>query len=195
MVVTGGLWAQRTALAGLAMTVVTALLIPIDPLWAVSAALTAFAVVALFQPRLGVRKLPSATGPPSRALLAPLALLVAPFGLGLAGTGSPAWALLAVGLSAPLAAFFYAGVKRGGLAAIRIVWPALAIGAVPALEMPAAPTSAAFGVLILALAWSNDAKVAFHPPREQGTILPIPPELSPADILDAADIDDRGRPR
>jgi hypothetical protein len=36
--------------------------------------------------------------------------------------------------------------------------------------------------------------VAFYPPRETGKAYPIPPELAPKEVLDAAEIDERGRP-
>jgi hypothetical protein len=50
-------------------------------------------------------------------------------------------------------------------------------------------------LVVLAMAWHPEVKVAFHPPRETGRVFPIPPELAPKEILDAADLDERGRPR
>jgi hypothetical protein len=36
---------------------------------------------------------------------------------------------------------------------------------------------------------------AFYPPTETGSAYAIPPELTPPEILDAADLDERGRRR
>jgi hypothetical protein len=44
-------------------------------------------------------------------------------------------------------------------------------------------------------AWGSSVKASYHPPREVGTTFPVPPELAPAEVLDAAEIDDTGKPR
>ena len=44
-------------------------------------------------------------------------------------------------------------------------------------------------------AWHPSLKVAFDPPTESGSTYAIPPELAPQDILDAAQIDDHGKPQ
>ena len=195
MVVNSARWARRLAFVGLGMSSLAGAFVPVDNAWLAAMAITAIAAAYLFRPSVSIRRLPSATGPPTRAVLIPLVLIVAPYLYGLAGAGSQSWALLVSGLSAPLAGFLYAGVRPGGLLAVRLAWPALAVVLVPFLEPVAVVASLALAGLVAGLAWSAEAKTAFHPPRETGSAYPIPPELSPREILDAANIDERGRPR
>lgn len=195
MVIGGGRWARWLALTGLGMTLITALLTPIDALWLVGVGITSAAAGSLFLPASRIRKVPSATGPPPRAVSTPLLLVAAPFLYGAVSTETPTWPLLLVGLSAPLAAFAYSRVVPGGLWAIRLVWPALAVGLAPLLDTATAVTSVVLAGAVAFLAWHPSVKTAFHPPREKGSTYPIPPELAPSEILEAADIDDQGRPR
>jgi hypothetical protein len=60
---------------------------------------------------------------------------------------------------------------------------------------PTAFVSAALGLIVGILAWDRSVKTSYHPPREVGTTFPIPPELAPEEVLDAAEIDDKGRRR
>ena len=197
MVIGGGRWARWLALAGLGMTLITALLTPIDALWLVGVGITSAAAGSLFLPTVTsrIRRLPAATGPPQRAVFTPLLLVTAPFFYGAVSADTPTWPLLLVGLSAPLAAFAYSRVLPGGLWAIRLAWPALAVGLVPLLDPATAVTSVVLATAVAFLAWHPSVKIAFHPPREKGSTYPIPPELAPSEILEAADIDERGRPR
>ena len=195
--VVGGRWARRLGMVVVGATALLAVVRPIDPLWIIGLATTSLAGAALFMPSLttGVRKLPSAAGPPPRAVLLPLILLGTPLVLGVAHSGSAPWATLVVGLAAPLAGFAYSRVLPGGLSAVRILWPVLAIGAAIPMGWPDGLISASLGILIAALAWDRSVKTAFHPPREIGSSYPIPPELAPQEILDEAGIDDRGERR
>jgi hypothetical protein len=183
------------------VTVVATLLIavirPIDTMWFAALAASIAAGVLLFLPIVtdGIRKLPSATGPPVRAVLLTLLLIVAPTPLGLAAWDQPTLATLVVGLTAPLAALWYSRVLPGGLSGVRIIWPLLAIGLAALQPLPATVVSVLTALVVLAMAWHPEVKVAFHPPRETGRVFPIPPELAPKEILDAADLDERGRPR
>jgi hypothetical protein len=61
--------------------------------------------------------------------------------------------------------------------------------------LPVGAFIAATAAGVAALAWTVDARIAVHPLAEPGTTVPIPPELAPRDVLDAAGIDDRGRRR
>lgn len=197
MVVVGGRWARRLALGSVGACGLVALVRPLDGLWLAGLVAGAVAGASLFLPAvtLRIRKLPAATGPPARAVTLPLLLVVTPFLIGLAGYDTAAWPSLVVGLSAPLVAFAYSRVVPGGLWALRILWPLLAIAlAVPA-GWPAGAVSAVLGAVVAIIAWHPSVKTAYHPPREVGTTYPIPPELAPKDILDAAEIDDRGRPQ
>jgi hypothetical protein len=195
--VTGGRWAHRTSIASLGATLTLALARPIDAWWIAALLITLLGGVALFSPALikGIRRLPAASGPPLRAVLIPLFLIGFPFLLGLAAWSRPSVGTAVVGVTAPLAALWYARVLPGGLLGIRVVWPALAAGlAFTQWALPAV-VALAGGVATAALAWHPSVKVAFHPPRAQGTAHPIPPELTPREVLDTADLDERGRPR
>jgi hypothetical protein len=197
VIVVGGRWAWRTVLAVLALTLVLAVVRPVDTLWFASLLASLGAGVLYLLPVVarGVRKLPAATGPPWRAVVVPLALLGAPAVLGLAAWDGPTAATLVISLTAPVATLWYARVLPGGLLAVRVVWPLLTLGLAAFQPVLAIAAAIALSLLVLVLAWHPDVKVAFHPPREAGTVFPIPPELAPSEVLDAARLDERGRPR
>jgi hypothetical protein len=128
-------------------------------------------------------------------VLVPLILIGLPFLLGLASWEEPTTSAVVVGLSAPITALWYSRVLPGGLLGVRALWPALAVGL--SITMGLAPGAVAVvgGVTIAVLAWHPSVKHAFHPPREVGTSFPIPPELAPREVLDTANLDERGRPQ
>jgi hypothetical protein len=195
LILNGGRWAHRLSLLSLGATSLIALIRDIDGWWIAGVVATALALVAMATPAATdlVRKLPSATAPPVRAVLLPLTLVVTPFLLGIAALGDATWATLVVGLSAPLAAFWYARVLPGGLLGVRIVWPLLALSLAVFQPAAAGVISGLIGVGTAVLAWHPTVKVAFHPPHETGSTYAIPPELAPDEILDAAGLDDRGK--
>jgi hypothetical protein len=196
LTVTGGRWARRIEFAALGAMYAVAVARPVDALWVIALAATVLATIAILLPPVtgAVRRLPAASGPPPRAVLIPLLLIGFPFPLGLAAWDRPSTGTLAVGLAAPLAALWFARVFPGGLVAIRILWPALALGLAFTQWLAPAMVSLLGGVVIGVLAWHPTVAVAFHPPRERGTVYPIPPELAPREVLDSADLDERGRP-
>ena len=197
MVIVGGRWARRTGLASILAGLMIAVVRPTDAIWFLALAVSILAGGALFLPVVTerIRKLPSATGPPPRAVLVPLVLVSTPFTIGLAAWDSPTIATVVVGLTAPLAALWYSRVLPGGLTSVRVIWPLLAL-ALALLQPPAAAVvSAVTGLGVLVMAWSKEVEIAFHPRRETGHVFPIPPELAPREILDAAEIDEHGRPR
>lgn len=197
MVIVGGRWAHRLAVVSVVFTLVVAAIRPIDVFWMWGLALSAAAASALFLPQVTstIRKLPAAAGPPRGAVLAPLALVATPFLLGVSLGDGQAWAGLVVGLSATLVAFLFSRVVPGGLLALRVLWPLLAVALAPFLGIPAGLVSALAAVLVATLGWRADVKASFHPPHETGSAHRIPPELTPKEILDAAQIDERGKPR
>lgn len=196
LVVTGARWAHHLGVGAVAATLAIASLRPIDLIWWVGLALSAVAATALFLPGVTdrVRKLPAAAGPPPAAVIPPLALLGAPFIIGIAAMDVSGLPVLAVGLSAPLFAYLYARVLPGGLWGVRLLWPLLALGVSPALGMPAGLVTGLLGLAVAVVAWRPDVKASYHPPREVGSTFPIPPEMTPPEILDAARLDDKGRP-
>lgn len=197
MVVSGGRWSHRLAIVSLGMTLALAALRPIDALWIGGLTLSALAFFMLFMPPVTsrIRKLPAAAGPPQAATVIPLILLAVPFLIGVSLDDGSSWAALVVGLTAPLTAFLFSRVIPGGLLAVRIIWPALALGLSPLLGLPAGILTGALALSIVMLAWRPDVKASFHPPAETGTTYPIPPELTPKEILDEAGLDERGRRR
>lgn len=197
LTVTGGRWARRTSLGGLAAMCGLAIARPVDVLWVIALGVTALAAIAHLTPPLtaAVRRLPAAAGPPTRAVLIPLLLIGVPFPLGFAAWDEPSSGTMVIGLTAPLAALWFARVFPGGLLAIRVLWPILSIGLAFTQWLAPAIVSLFGGISIAILAWHPSVAVAFHPPRERGTVYPIPPELAPRDVLDSANLDERGRPR
>lgn len=195
MIVVGGRWAHRLGVGALGATLVVALVREIDVLWVAGIVTTALGFVAMFSPTLTdtIRQLPSASGPPPRAVAPALLLVAAPVILGFAGQDATPWALVVIGLTAPLVGFLYSRVFPGGLLAVRLLWPLLALALTPLLGWVAGVVTAALALTLALLAWHPSVKASYHPPREVGTTFPIPPELAPKEILDAADIDDRGR--
>lgn len=195
MIVVGGRWAHRLGLAALALTVVIAIVRDIDFMWIAGTIATAVALVALLSPTVTsrIRKLPSASGPPPPAITPPLLLLMTPALLGLVGNDATPWALLLVGLAAPSAAFLYSRVIPGGLLGIRLIWPLMTIALTPLLGWVAGLSAGAMALAVGTTAWDTSVKASYHPPRETGTMFPIPPELAPGEVLDAARIDEKGR--
>lgn len=197
MIVVRGRWAHGLGLTTLVLTVPLAVIRDIDVVWVVGTVTTALGFVALLSPALTatIRKLPSASGPPPRAVAPALVLLAAPALLGLVGNQATPWALLVVGLTAPNAAFLYSRVLPGGLLAIRLVWPLLTLAFTPLLGWLAGTVAAAMALVVAVSAWDASVKASYHPPRETGTTYPIPPELAPKEVLEAAEIDEKGRRR
>ncbi len=197
MIVVRGRWALGLGLVALALTVPLAVVREIDFIWVLATAITALGLVALLSPTLTstIRKLPSASGPPPRAVAPALILMVAPAVLGLVGNDATAWALLVVGITAPNAAFLYSRVLPGGLLTVRLGWPLLALALAPLLSWLAGVTAAVLAVTVAVSAWDGSVKASYHPPRETGSTFPIPPELAPKEVLKAADVDETGRRR
>lgn len=190
-------WARRLEYGVLIAGLGVALARPIDTIWVITVVMTLVGLVALSLPTSAemTRRLESATGPPGMAVVVSLLLLCVPFTLGFASWTGTTWATLVVGISAPVTALWYSRVLPGGLYLCRYGWPALAVVMAPLQPMPAAIASATLGVLAGVVAQAGSVKVAFYPPRERGTAYPIPPELAPKEVLDAADLDERGRRR
>ena len=103
--------------------------------------------------------------------------------------------MITVSLTALAAAFLYSQALPGCIVTIRVVWPAIAIGLAPFMGLPGGIVSALLGIAVAVLAWHPSVKTAAYPPYESATTYSIPPELTPTEILDAADIDDTGSPR
>ncbi len=195
MLVARSRWARRTALALTAGHAVLAVIWPVNGWWAAAAITSVGTALAIGGPWLNgiVRSLPAASGPPYRAVLIPLLLISVPFLLGVAGSGE-VWALIAW-LTALVTAFWFIRALRGALVAVRVVWPALALALAWPLGLSSGVLLGVSGVAVAVLSWHSSVTTAVRPLIRRGSIVPIPPELAPKDILDAANLDERGRPR
>ena len=196
MVINGGIWAHRLAIASLTIGLSMAVIRGVDGWWIAATAVSTVALAATLSPTVTnqIRQLPSAAGPPPSAVATPLLLLGAPAVLGIAAVQASGPALLLVGLSAPLTAFWFSRVLPGGLVMARIGWPLVALALAPLLGLAGGIASALAGIGVAVVAWRPEVWTSFHPPQEAGTTFPIPPEMTPREILDAAQIDDTGRP-
>ena len=197
MVAGAARWALRLALTSAGTMVTLGLVFPLTP-WTVAAmALGGAAAAGLAGTSFDglIRKRPPADGPPARAVLLSLLLLAAP----------PAWALVArdgLGTSALIAVAvawltmaWYAKAAPGALLVVRVVSPLALLMAAVMEGLPVGAIVASTAAGLSALAWTVEARIAVNPLAEPGTTVPIPPELAPRDVLDAAGIDDRGRRR
>lgn len=195
MLVARSRWARRLALGVTGGHGVIALLPAPDAWWAGAAVLTCGAAIAVGGPWLNglIRQRPAAEGPPTRSVLIPLVLVAVAFVIGVLGGGGTAGAT--VGFSALVTAFWFVRTLPGALVAVRIVWPALALGLALPAGILVGPTALVGAVAVATLAWHESVRNSVHPLVERGSLVPIPPELAPRDVLDAADIDDRGRRR
>lgn len=195
MLVARARWARRLGLGVTAAQGALALLIPLGAWWGVALILSALTAVSLGGPWLDgvIRGRPSASGPPTRAVLLPLILIGVPYLLGYSDAAG--LEALIVAVAALVAAFWFIRILPGAVAAVRIIWPALALGLAFSMEWPAGVTTAAAAVAVATLAWHSSVRHAVHPLIETGSRVAIPPELAPPEILDAADVDDSGRPR
>lgn len=194
MLVSGSRWARRTGLVVTLAHAVLAVALPTGTAWLVALALSGITAVALSGPWLAttVRGRPNASGPPTRAVLVPLVLVAAPLLIGLAN-GEGAAAVVA-GLGSLLVAFWFVRTLPFALSLVRVVWPVIAIACAFGLPWLVAVATVVPALAAAALAWHPSVTRAVIPLVESGSIVAIPPELTPPEILDAAQLDDRGRP-
>lgn len=195
MLVARSRWARRLALGLTGAHGVVALLFPVDRWWGLAAVLTAGTAIVVGGPLLDgqIRPRPPAAGPPTRAVLIPLTLIAVPFALG--AFGGDGWAVVAGALSSLVAAYWFIRTLPAALAVVRLLWPLTSLALGWPMGRPVGLVAAVAAVTVAALAWHPTVATAVRPLTGKGSPVPIPPELAPSDVLDAADIDDRGRPR
>ena len=188
-------WARLTGLGVAVSWVGVFAASPIDPLGVamLAAATTAAAAYAGPWAARWARRLPRADGPPTAGVVALLTLLATPVvvavasadGLHPAGWAFSAWSLAAAwGLGRSL---------RPALWAVRVAHPALALAAGALAGIPGGIAVAASGIVPAVAAWHPSVADAVASLDPVATVA-MPPELTPADVLEAAGIDDRGRP-
>jgi hypothetical protein len=190
-------WALRLGIGVGVVGLALAVALPAGPLWAAAVAASGLstALLAADWTDAVVRGRPAASGPPRESVVLSLALVALPgvaAVLGRQGLEPVHWSV--AGISA-LTAFVYARALPGALVAVRWLMPALLIGAAVAADGLERAAWVVLAAALAALGWRTGVRLAVRPLARQGTAVPIPPELAPTEILDAAGIDDRGRPR
>jgi hypothetical protein len=188
-------WSVGLGLALAALLAIPAVLHPIDPAWVVMVVTAGLAAGGLAGTGLrgAVRQRPAAAGPPRKAVALTLGLLCAPLVIGStqpSGVDATDWALVAASLAL---GFWYSKARPTAVWATRLGIPLLAVVSVLIVAFPQALAAVAFFSVLTWLAWSADARLAVIPLLERGRSVPIPPELAPGEILDAAGLDSRGR--
>ena len=197
MVLSRGRWTRRAALVLLGGQAVLGVFFKADGWWIGAVLMTAAGIAAVTGPWLGgwLRKLPRADGPPPRAVVMNLALLGLP---ALVAVTAPQYVPPAGWLLSGFALAIAWGYSRAWLPAIwviRLALPVLGIGAAAFLTWPAALVLGSGVAALTALAWSPDVRRAtLSPTALPVQLVPIPPELAPQEVLEAAGLDDRGKP-
>jgi hypothetical protein len=194
MLIGAARWAHRLGVAVAASELLLALGLEVDAAWVVAIGCTAAALVGLVGgwTRTAVRSLPPADAPPRAAVVLVLVMLAAPGLVALASGDGLGWGAWTVVLLTYLAAGVYARAIPGSLLAVRIGIP-VSLAASPAVsELPAA-VMVPGAIALAALAWQRGVRLAVRPLARPGRAVPVPPEIVPAEILDAAGIDEHGR--
>ena len=195
MVAGAARWALRMGIGTAAFLVLATATVPIETSIVIGAALAAVALAGLAGTSMRgmVRLRPSAEGPPRRAVLLGVVLLMSPPLWGfVVRDGLPAVTLVAAALCWVGMAIYLKATPIALLTARFVLPSSLVVLAV----LSGWPEGVAVGVTAIAtaaLAWTVEARIAVQPLDRPGSIVPIPPELAPKDVLDAAGVDDRGR--
>ncbi len=197
MLVGASRWGRVLGLVTAAAGPAIAVAVPIDPVWIAGLALSAAAIYGLAgNATLGaIRTLPAADGPTPRVVAFTLALAAIPT---LVASASPGgldggeWVMIVAGA---VTAAVYAKATAGAVWAVRVLFPVVTVAAAVITGMPTGLLWLVVGVGVGAFGWTKEARVAVRPLVEQGRAVPMFPEMVPSDILDAAGLDERGRPR
>jgi hypothetical protein len=197
MLVARSRWGRWLGIGLAAAGGVLAVALPVDGWWMAAVATTAVAGAGLAGTwtKGVVRDLPPAAGPPPEGVLIPIGLLMVPAMAALVGHDGlqPRHRLVAAGAAA--VAFLYSKAGPGALLAVRVLAP-LGLAVAGWFEgWPAGLVWIGVAVGLVVVAWRVGARLAIRPLVTQGRPVPIPPELVPGEILDAAGLDERGRPR
>lgn len=177
------------------VSVVVAIAHPVTPAWVIMLTAATVAASGLVGTRLQavVRQRPPADAPPPRATALAIGMLTAPVVLGAVqpdGVDPLDWAM--AGAAIAIAVVY----TRAGVPAVwstRIGLPLLTVASGLAVDFPETVIPmVTFGTLSV-LAWTEEARLAAIPHAAPGRSVPIPAELAPNEILDAAGLDERGR--
>lgn len=188
-------WARWMGTGLAALLAVPAVLHPVGAAWIVMVLAAGLALAGLVGTGLRsvVRQRPPAGAPPVKATALVLGLLCAPMAVGAAQPAGVAPADWAVATASVALAAWYTRARPAALWGVRLVVPLLAGISAVVVPWPAAAVLVVGYLILTRLAWSTDARIAVIPLASPGRRVPIPAELTPEEILDAAGIDARGR--
>ncbi len=190
-------WAHRLLLGVLAFEVAMSATLAWDAAGVILTGAGIATGAALVTPpsRRWVRE-PPRGGPPPRVVLLLTGLLAAPVLVALASPDGPGvwhWAMVVVVLASTWA---YARAFLAGLWSLRLLLPAVGAAAALTTAWQGGAALAAATAALTAMAWRREARLAASPLAPPRVVTyRIPPELAPAEILEAAGLDEAGRPR
>lgn len=189
-------WTRKLALLSIGAQAAIAVTHPVDILWLFAATFSAIAAFALAPAPSGRWfASPARQQVPARATALALGLLLTPSLIGAASRPEPTIAGLVLAGVALIGAWAYTRALVSVLWMARIVWPLGIIGAAIGLSWPSAAVLIGVGASVTWLAWTSDARVAAGPLMETRKAIPLLPEMVPAEILDSAGFDSKGRPK
>lgn len=169
---------------------------PVGLWWSLNLVASALVLIALLGSTTSgvIRKLPAADGPTPRVVVFSLALVSLPLPVAAAspaGLGVPEWTMIAAGT---LATGMYTKAAPWALAVVRVVVPLTGVVAALIAGPPRGWLWLVLGIGLGVLAWHKDVRLAIRPLVQQGRRMPMLPEMVPTEILEAAGLDEKGRP-
>ena len=192
-----GRWTRRAAFLLLGSQAILGVFLEVDGWWIAAVAVSALSIAAVAGPWLSrwLRKLPRSDGPPPKAVGLNLGLIALPALVAVtAPEGVPAGGWLLTGFTL-IAAWAYSRAWLPALWAVRVALPLLGIAAAAVLPWWGALVLGMGVTMLTALAWSPEVRQAtLSPAAVPVDLIPIPPELAPPEVLEAAGLDDRGKP-
>jgi len=196
MLIGASRWARRLSVVMVLVGLAMAVALESGPLWVVALTLSAAALLGLAgNATLGViRRLPAADGPTPRVVAFALCLAAIPGVVAVVsvdGLGVAEWIVIVAGA---VTAGLYAKAAPFALLAVRILFPAATVIAALISGMPRGLIWVGLGAAVALAAWTKDARLAVRPLIERGRAVPMLPEMVPGEILDAAGLDQKGRP-
>lgn len=188
-------WARWMGTGLAALLAAPAVVHPITAWWVVMVAFGGLALAGLVGTglRAVVRQRPPAGAPPVKATALVLGLLATPIVVGGSqpgGVDAADWAMVAASV---VLAVWYTRAHDVALWAVRFGVPLLAVTSAVVVPWPPAALPVLGFAVLTRLAWSTEARIAVIPLASVGRRVPIPAELTPEEILDAAGIDTHGR--
>ncbi len=198
IVLARGRWTRWAGFVLLGGQAVLGIFYEADGWWIAAVAATAVSCGGLAGPWLDgwLRRLPRADGPPPPAVILSLGLLGLP---ALVAVTAPGGVTMGGWLLSGLAILGAWGYSQGWLPALwalRGGLPLLGVTAVAPLPWLEALVLGPAVAMLTALAWSPEVQRAtLTTTRTAVDPVAIPPELAPPEVLEAAGLDDHGRPR